>query len=52
MGCRLRCIAPTYQTPASITGTIALPPDTEISDSAVAYATVLNATTGRLVARR
>jgi uncharacterized lipoprotein YbaY len=43
---------PTAQTPAQITGTIATPPDVTVSPAAVAYATIINATTGRLVNRQ
>jgi uncharacterized lipoprotein YbaY len=51
-GLQVEVVAPAYQTPASITGTIALPADTELSEAAVAYAAILNTTTGRLVARQ
>src|SRR4051794_23492858 len=41
-----------YETAAQISGTIVAPSGTEFSDTAVAYAGILNATTGRLVSRQ
>ena len=43
--------SPAYQVPAQITGTIALPSGVTTSDTAVAYAAILDQTTGRLVSR-
>ena len=43
---------PAYQNPGQITGTIALPSGTTTSTTAVAYAAILDATTGRLVSRQ
>ena len=43
---------PAYQTPAQLTGTLALPAGTVPTTSAVAYAAVLDSTTGRLVVRQ
>ncbi len=43
---------PQYQTPAQITGTLTLPAGTVPTVSAVAYAAILDATTGRLVSRQ
>ena len=43
--------SPAYQVPAQITGTIALPTGVTTSDTAIAYAAILDQTTGRLVSR-
>jgi uncharacterized lipoprotein YbaY len=44
--------APEFANPAAITGTIAVPEETELTITAVAYAAIFNATSGRLVARQ
>ncbi|HEY7023611.1 MAG TPA: YbaY family lipoprotein, partial [Candidatus Limnocylindrales bacterium] len=47
-GLTVQLDTPDYQTPAQITGTIALPNGVTASATAVAYAAILDATTGRL----
>src|SRR4051794_21803551 len=50
-GLQVLLSTPEYQTPAQITGTMALPSGVTASPTAVAYAAILDATTGRLVSR-
>jgi uncharacterized lipoprotein YbaY len=51
-GLQVPVVLPTYQTPAQVTGTIALPPATVPTTAAVYYAEILDSTTGRLVSRQ
>ena len=51
-GLDVELAAPFFTTPAKITGTISLPKDTVVTPLSVAYATIFNATTGRLAARQ
>jgi uncharacterized lipoprotein YbaY len=44
--------APTATTPAQVTGAIALPAGTTLTDQAVAYAIVINGDTGRVIGRQ
>ena len=51
-GLSVEVVTPAYTTPASITGTITLPDDTTLSPTAVAYAAIINTTSGRMVVRQ
>jgi len=51
-GLTVELVAPDYANPASVTGTITLPADVVLTPAAVAYAAVVNTTSGRIVVRQ
>ena len=52
-GLQVEVVAPDYGNPAQVTGTIAMPANADaLTTSAVAYAAIFNADSGRLVVRQ